>query len=118
MELNNLLNNNYICFLTNRNLSIIILKIQVRKRISLKKKSHFKTFIIIVLKMNKTISVLKRDLGGLRAGRANPQLLERILVDYYGAMTPINQMAAIFSDAFGTTISDECTPAIMKVLRR
>ena len=50
MELNNLLNNNYICFLTNRNLSIIILKIQVRKRISLKKKSHFKTFRIIVLK--------------------------------------------------------------------
>lgn len=50
MELNNLLNNNYICFLTNRNLSIIILKIQVRKRISLKKKSDFQTFRIIVLK--------------------------------------------------------------------
>ena len=48
-------------------------------------------------KMNKTISVLKRDLGGLRAGRANPQLLERILVDYYGAMTPINQMGNISS---------------------
>ena len=48
-------------------------------------------------KMNKTISVLKRDLGGLRAGRANPQLLERILVDYYGAPTPINQMGNISS---------------------
>ena len=48
-------------------------------------------------KMNKTISVLKRDLGGLRAGRANPQLLERILVDYYGAQTPINQMGNISS---------------------
>ncbi len=48
-------------------------------------------------KMNKTISVLKRDLGGLRAGRANPQLLERIMVDYYGAQTPINQMGNISS---------------------
>ena len=46
-------------------------------------------------KMNKTIAVLKRDLGGLRAGRANPQLLERILVDYYGSPTPLNQVASI-----------------------
>lgn len=48
-------------------------------------------------KMNKTIAVLKRDLGGLRAGRANPQLLERITVDYYGSPTPINQMGNISS---------------------
>ena len=48
-------------------------------------------------KMNKTIGVLKRDLGGLRAGRANPQLLDRIFVDYYGAPTPISQMGNISS---------------------
>ena len=48
-------------------------------------------------KMNKTIAVLKRDLGGLRAGRANPQLLERITADYYGTPTPINQMGNISS---------------------
>ncbi len=48
-------------------------------------------------KMGKTINVLKRDLGGLRAGRANPQLLERITVDYYGAQTPINQLGNISS---------------------
>lgn len=48
-------------------------------------------------KMNKTISVLKRDLGSLRAGRANPQLLDRITVDYYGTQTPINQMGTISS---------------------
>ena len=35
-------------------------------------------------KMNKTIAVLNRDLGSLRAGRANPKLLDRIMVDYYG----------------------------------
>ncbi|HHW70175.1 MAG TPA: ribosome recycling factor [Clostridiales bacterium] len=46
-------------------------------------------------RMDKTIKVLKDDLAGIRAGRANPKLLERILVDYYGAMTPINQLANI-----------------------
>lgn len=48
-------------------------------------------------KMNKTIAVLKRDLGSLRAGRANPQLLDRIMVDYYGSPTPINQMGTVSS---------------------
>ena len=48
-------------------------------------------------KMNKTVAVLKRDLGSLRAGRANPQLLDRIMVDYYGTPTPINQMGTISS---------------------
>ena len=48
-------------------------------------------------KMNKTIAVLKRDLGGRRAGRANPQLLERITVDYYGSPTPINQIGNVSS---------------------
>lgn len=48
-------------------------------------------------KMNKTIAVLKRELGSLRAGRANPQLLERIMVDYYGTATPINQIGTISS---------------------
>ncbi len=48
-------------------------------------------------KMNKTVQVLKRELGGLRAGRANPQLLERITVDYYGTQTPINQLGTVSS---------------------
>ena len=46
-------------------------------------------------KMGKTISVLKQDLGGLRAGRANAQVLDRITADYYGTPTPINQMGNI-----------------------
>ena len=36
---------------------------------------------------------LKRDLTSLRAGRATPSLLDRIQVEYYGAMTPVNQLA-------------------------
>lgn len=46
-------------------------------------------------KMEKTKDVYKRELQSLRAGRANPQLLDRIMVDYYGTMTPINQMANV-----------------------
>jgi len=46
-------------------------------------------------RMQKTISVLKSELGGLRAGRANPQLLDRIMVDYYGTPTPIQQLGNV-----------------------
>lgn len=46
-------------------------------------------------KMEKTISVLTEDYASIRAGRANPGVLERVNVEYYGAMTPVNQMAAI-----------------------
>ena len=46
-------------------------------------------------KMNKTVSVLERDFKSIRAGRANASVLDRITVDYYGAPTPIQQMAAV-----------------------
>jgi ribosome recycling factor len=42
-----------------------------------------------------TIDHLKSELSTIRAGRANPQILNKIIVDYYGAPTPINQMANI-----------------------
>ena len=48
-------------------------------------------------KMQKSCAVYERDMQGLRAGRANPQLLDRILVDYYGTPTPINQIGNISS---------------------
>ena len=43
-------------------------------------------------KTTKTISVMTQEYASLRAGRANPQALDRILVDYYGTPTPINQL--------------------------
>ena len=46
-------------------------------------------------KMTKTLNVLKAELASLRAGRANAQVLDRITVDYYGSMTPINQLGNI-----------------------
>ena len=48
-----------------------------------------------VEKMQKTTSVLQSDLRSIRAGRANPQLLERVVVDYYGVQTPLTQMGNI-----------------------
>lgn len=46
-------------------------------------------------KMQKAQNVLERDLGSIRAGRANASLLDKVSVDYYGAPTPLNQMASI-----------------------
>ncbi|MGI6108927.1 MAG: ribosome recycling factor [Eubacteriaceae bacterium] len=46
-------------------------------------------------KMAKAVGSLQEALGGLRAGRANPHILDKVNVDYYGAMTPLSQMAGI-----------------------
>lgn len=46
-------------------------------------------------RMKKTVSVLEEELQSIRAGRANPALLDRITVDYYGQNTPLNQVAGI-----------------------
>ena len=46
-------------------------------------------------RMNKTISVFEENLSEIRAGRANPAILNKIKVDYYGVPTPINQVAGI-----------------------
>ena len=48
-------------------------------------------------KMKKSCEVYERDMMGLRAGRANPKLLDRIMVDYYGTPTPIPQIGNIAS---------------------
>lgn len=45
--------------------------------------------------MTKAEQALSRELGGIRAGRANPSLLNRVEVEYYGAMTPLNQLTQI-----------------------
>ena len=46
-------------------------------------------------KMGKTLNNLNGELGTIRAGRANPHVLDRITVDYYGAQTPLQQVANI-----------------------
>ena len=46
-------------------------------------------------KMGKTINALQAEYGAIRAGRANPQILDKLTVDYYGTPTPVNQLASV-----------------------
>jgi ribosome recycling factor len=46
-------------------------------------------------KMEKAVSVLHEDLATIRTGRATPQMFAKIVVDYYGAPTPVNQLASM-----------------------
>ena len=46
-------------------------------------------------KMKKALDVLRKEYGSLRAGRATPSLLEKVMVDYYGTPTPVNQVANV-----------------------
>ena len=46
-------------------------------------------------RMKKTIEALKHEYASLRAGRATPSLLDKVMVNYYGAPTPVNQIAKV-----------------------
>ena len=46
-------------------------------------------------KLKKTLECLKKEYGSLRAGRAAPSLLDKVMVDYYGTPTPVNQIASV-----------------------
>ena len=46
-------------------------------------------------RMNKSVGATERDFLSVRAGRANPGILDKVVVDYYGVPTPVNQMAAV-----------------------
>jgi ribosome recycling factor len=48
-------------------------------------------------KMDKAVAVAKEDLAAIRTGRANPTMFAKIVVDYYGAPTPVNQLASFHS---------------------
>ena len=73
-------------------------------------------------KMDKTISVLTSELAHIRAGRANPQLLDNVKVDCYGSMMPINQVGNISSpeprmlvvSVWDANLISEVEKAIMK----
>lgn len=46
-------------------------------------------------RLEKSMAALKREFGSLRAGRATPSLLDKVMVDYYGTPTPVNQVAKV-----------------------
>jgi ribosome recycling factor len=73
-------------------------------------------------RMHKTIAVLKSELGGLRAGRANSQVLDRIMVDYYGTPTPIQQLGNISTPEPRMLIislwDNKAIPAVEKAIQK
>ena len=46
-------------------------------------------------RMKKSLEAVKREFGSLRAGRATPSLLDKVMVEYYGTPTPVNQVAKV-----------------------
>ena len=71
-------------------------------------------------KMGKTADVLRSELQAIRAGRANPQLLDRIVVDYYGTQTPLNQMGNVSAPEPRMLVislwDPKCIPAVEKAI--
>jgi ribosome recycling factor len=73
-------------------------------------------FMVLEDKLDKTVRVLKEEYTNIRAGRANPHILDKITVDYYGAVTPINQIGNIsVSDAKCLVISPWDTSMLKEI---
>ena len=72
-------------------------------------------------KMDKAVSVAREDFTSIRTGRANPSMFAKVLVDYYGAPTPVNQLASFHvADARMLTLTPfdkGAMPAIEKAIR-
>ena len=69
-------------------------------------------------KMGKTLSVLKGDFAAIRAGRANAAVLDKIMVDYYGVPTAIQQMAAISVSEARTLVIQPWDKSTLKAIEK
>ena len=69
-------------------------------------------------KMKKTIDVVASDFAGVRAGRANAGVLDRITVEYYGTPTPLNQVAAISSPDPRTLVIQPWDGTLLKAVEK
>jgi len=69
-------------------------------------------------KMKKTIEVLQSAFSSIRAGRANPSVLEQIRVEYFGALTPINQIASISTPDPRTLMIQPWDPSSLKPIEK
>ena len=69
-------------------------------------------------KMQKTLDALARELASLRAGRANPAVLDKLYVEYYGAQTPINQIASISTPDARTLLISPWDESSLKAIER
>ncbi len=69
-------------------------------------------------KMDDVIDRLTRELANIRAGRANPSILDKIVVDYYGTETPINQVAAVATPEARTLTITPWDPSLISVIEK
>ncbi len=73
---------------------------------------------VYVEKMNKTMSNLATELGTIRAGRANPHVLDKITVDYYGTPTPLQQVANITVPEARMLVIQPWEPSLVKDINK
>lgn len=72
----------------------------------------------IEARMSKTIDALKNEYASIRAGRANPGVLDRLTVDYYGTPTAINAVAAISVSEARTLVIQPWDKALLKAIEK
>ncbi|CCY62800.1 ribosome-recycling factor [Clostridium sp. CAG:967] len=69
-------------------------------------------------KMEKAIAQLHREFGSIRSGRANPMILDKVLVDYYGAPTPLRQMSQVTVQDGTTLVITPYDKTILKEIEK
>lgn len=69
-------------------------------------------------KLNKAINYFLDDLGTIRAGRANPTVLNNVMVDYYGSMTPISQVGTISTPDARTITIQPWDQSLLKAIEK
>ena len=69
-------------------------------------------------KMEKAIAQLQREFGTIRSGRANPGILDKVMVEYYGAPTPLRQMSQVSVQDGTTLVITPYDKTIMKEIEK
>lgn len=69
-------------------------------------------------KMEKTVAQLQKEFGTIRSGRANPGILDRVMVEYYGAPTPLRQMSQVSVQDGTTLVISPYDKTVMKEIEK
>lgn len=69
-------------------------------------------------KMEKAVAQMHREFGSIRSGRANPMILDKVLVDYYGAPTPLRQMSQVTVNEGTTLVITPYDKSILKEIEK
>ena len=69
-------------------------------------------------RMEKAINALKKEYGSVRTGRANPLILDKVVVDYYGAPTPLRQMSQVSVQDGQTLVITPYDKSIIKEIEK